>query len=86
MRIWVRLNYIPSVAFFVPKETDSDPQLVRFHLSIPMGYVESTPFFCAAMETIKDTVNNSIHKRGKSPVHPLEILAKTPTGERNHAG
>ena len=39
MRIWVRLKDIPSVASLVPKETDSKPQLVRFHLSIPMGYV-----------------------------------------------
>ena len=37
MRIWVRLKYIPSVAFLVPKATPDEEQLVRFHLSIPMG-------------------------------------------------
>ena len=40
MRIWVRLEDIPSVAFLVPKATPEEYQLVGFHLSIPMGYVE----------------------------------------------
>ena len=49
MCIWVRLNDITFVAFLVPKYTNSEPQLVTFHLLITMGYVESAPFFCAAM-------------------------------------
>ena len=39
MRIWVRLKDILSVASLVPKETHIKPQLVSFHLSIPIGYV-----------------------------------------------
>ena len=39
MRTWVRLEDIPSVAFLVPKAILDEEQLVRFHLSIPMGYV-----------------------------------------------
>ena len=39
MRIWVRLEDIPSVAFLVPKATPEEDQLVGFYLSIPMGYV-----------------------------------------------
>ena len=39
MRIWVRLEDIPSVAFLVPKATPDEEQIVRFHLSITMGYV-----------------------------------------------
>ena len=54
MRIWVRLEDIPSVAFLVPKATPDEEQLVGFHLSIPMGYVESAAFFCATTETVKD--------------------------------
>ena len=54
MRIWVRLEDIPSVAFLVPKATPEEDQLVEFHLSIPMGYVESTAFFCATTEIVKD--------------------------------
>ena len=68
--------------FLVPKETDSDPQLVVFHLSIPMWYVESTPLFFADTDTIKDTDNNNMHQIRKFPVHPLGILAETPPGDR----
>ena len=45
IRIWVHLEDIPSVDFLVPKATPEEEQLVRFHLSIPMGYVESAAFF-----------------------------------------
>ena len=45
MHIWVYLKDIPSVAFLVPKATPDEEQLVGFHLSIPMGYVESATFF-----------------------------------------
>ena len=34
------LKKLPSVAFLVPKSTPEEDQLVVFHLSIPMGYVE----------------------------------------------
>ena len=44
MCIWVRLDDIPSVALLVPKATPDEEQLVGFHLSIPMGYVESAAF------------------------------------------
>ena len=53
MHIWVRLKNITPAAFIVPKEIYSETQLVRFHLLIPMGYMEYDPFFCAAMDTIK---------------------------------
>ena len=39
MRIWVRLEDIPSVAFLVQKATPNEEQLFGFHLLIPMGYV-----------------------------------------------
>ena len=71
MCIWFQLNDIPSVAYLVPKDTDSETQLVGFHLSIPMGCVESTSFFCATTETIKDMANNTMHRLWKTPVHML---------------
>ena len=43
MRIWVILEYVLAVDFLIPKEKDSDPLLASLHLSIPMGYVYSTP-------------------------------------------
>ena len=54
MRIWVRLEDIPSVAFLVPKATPDEEQLVGFNFLISMAYVESAVFFCATTETVKD--------------------------------
>ena len=51
MRILVRAE---DANFLIPKETAGKEQLVGFHLSIPMGYMESVAFFCTATETVKD--------------------------------
>ena len=43
MRLWVRMEDAPSVAFLIPKKNPGNPQLVGFHLSLPMGHVDSVP-------------------------------------------
>ena len=71
MQIWVRLEDIPSVAFLVPKDTPDEDQLVGFHLSIPMGYVEYAAFFCATTETVKDCALDTLSTRHTAPpYHP----------------
>ena len=45
MWMWVRLEDTPSVAFLVPWKKPNDEELVGFHLDLPMGYMDSTPFF-----------------------------------------
>ena len=77
MCIWVRLDDIPSVAFLVPKATPDEKQLVGFHLSIPMGYVEPAAFFCATTETIKDRALDILSTRNTTPPQHLEDLAET---------
>ena len=77
MRIWFRLEDIPSVAFLLPKSTPDEEQLVGFHLSIPMGYVESAAFFCATTETIQDITLDTLSMRHTMPPHHLENLADT---------
>ena len=37
IRLWVKMEDFPSVAFLVPKKNTSNTQLVGFHLSLPMG-------------------------------------------------
>ena len=54
MRIWIQVEDVPSVAFLILKETATEEQIFGFHLSIPMGYMESVAFFCTATETVKD--------------------------------
>ena len=63
MRLRVRMENIPSVTFIVFKNTPSDTQLVVFHLSLPMGYIESGPYFCMAKETVYDLANKAISQR-----------------------
>ena len=41
--LWGRMEDFPSVAFLIPNKNPSDLQLVGFHLSLPMGYVDSAP-------------------------------------------
>ena len=77
MRIWVRLEDIPSVAFLVPKATPEEDQLVGFHLSITMGYVESAAFFYNTIETVKDCILDSLSTRHNTPPHHLEDLTDT---------
>ena len=43
MGLWVRMEDIPSVDFLIPKKNPRNLQLVGFNLSLPMGYVDSTP-------------------------------------------
>ena len=77
MRIWVHLEDIPFVAFLVPKSTPEEDQLVGFHLSIPMGYVESAAFFCVTTKTFKDRTLNSLSTRHTVPPHHFEDLEDT---------
>ena len=41
----------------LPKKRQEDKQLVGFHLSLPMGYVDSVPYCCMSTETIEDIAN-----------------------------
>ena len=72
--ILVRLAYIPSVAFLVPKDKEEEYQPLVFHLSIPMVYVESAPLFFVTTDMVKDRVKNTMQACGESPFHPLEQL------------
>ena len=75
MRIWVRLEDIPLVKFLVPKATPNEEQLVGFHLSIPMCYVESAAFFCTTNDTVKDRALDTLSMRHTAPLYHLENLA-----------
>ena len=61
MRLWVRMEDILSVTFYIPKNTPSDTHLVGFHLYFPIGYVDSAPYFCMMAETVADIANEAIY-------------------------
>ena len=73
IHIWVQLADVPAVAFLVPREKESDLNLIGFHLYIPMGYVESAPFFCVATKRMIYLSLNTLYARVAFPDHPLEI-------------
>ena len=60
MRLWVRMEDVPSVTFLTRKKNPNDQQLVGFHLSLPMGYVNSAPYFCMDTDTVGALVNEAI--------------------------
>ena len=74
-RIWLNPTAISQLAVALPL-FEGEEQLIAFPLVLPMGWVSSCPFFCAATETIADIANNSLHI--KPGPHPLEALANTP--------
>ena len=74
MRVWIRLEDVAKLAFVVPPLPGDTEPLIGFHLSLPIGYVESAPFFCIVTETIADLVNEN-EQRFTHP-HPLEALAQ----------
>jgi len=73
MRVWVNILDVPKLAFAIP-QIPSDPEpLIGFHLSPPMGYIESVQYFCAVSETVSDFTNNG----NALTAHPLEDIAQT---------
>lgn len=67
---------IPLLGVLFPS-TNTDP-LIGFLLALPMGWVNSPPFFCAATETIADLTNASLRSHEIYPFHRLETVAATP--------
>ena len=63
MRLGVIIEDIPSISFLIPSSITSEKQLVGFHLSLSMGYIASTPYFCMAVETVTDFANDTIAQR-----------------------
>lgn len=78
-RLAVRPDDIPKLGVLVPSLTDQTaPPLVAFPLVLPMGWVNSPPFFCSVTETIADLTNTKLTSNATLPHHRLESVAQTP--------
>ena len=64
------------LAVIFPKHPNEE-QMVALPFSLPMGWVESVPYFCAATEMIVDLANGLPANKWLPP-HPMEELANTP--------
>ena len=80
-RLWVRMEDVPYAAFLIPKKTPRNTHLVGFHISVPMGYINSAPYFCMAMETVADLAKEAISKRDQVGEHALDLAAKSRAAE-----
>jgi hypothetical protein len=79
-RIGLQYHDIPRLGVILPSAANSscDP-LVAFPLALPMGWVESPPYFTAVTETACDLLNSALRQGWTPPLpHPLEALATTP--------
>lgn len=77
-RVWVQFKDIPKLGVVLPT-TPGEPPLIAFPLTLPMGWVESPPYFTALTETACDLANARLrHRTEVLPPHRLETVAATP--------
>ena len=76
---------VPSTAFLIPKKTPSNTQLVGFHISAPMGYIDSAPYFFMALETVADLANEYISQRYEEGKHALDLAAEARAADNTGA-
>ena len=74
--LWVQVEDTPSTAFILTQNKLADKQQVDFNLLLPMGFVDSTPYYFMATETVTDLAKDSIPYR-HTPPHPLEETITT---------
>jgi hypothetical protein len=76
-RVWLFLADIPRLGLAFPTSPGETP-LVALPLALPMGWVNSPPYFAAATETVADLANQRLHHRTNPGPHRLEGVASTP--------
>ena len=70
MNLWVRIKDVLFVAFLTPKKNLSNLQMVGFQLSLPMGYIDSAPYYCMATETLSNLTNEETSQKDVAISHP----------------
>jgi hypothetical protein len=76
-RIWLLLADIPKLDMVLPTKDGEEP-LVGSPVALPMGWVNSPSYFCAATETIYDLANTSIKTRTAFKAHWLDEVLERP--------
>ena len=75
-RVALNDSAIAKLAVALPR-FPGEEQLLALPLVLPMGWVESPPFFCAVTETVADLANQWPAHSHPLP-HPLEAVSQTP--------
>ena len=78
--VWLQGMDILKLGVALPT-SPGQPPLVAFPLALPMGWLESPPYFTTLTETACDLANNQLRARDERPrltAHRLEAVAATP--------
>ena len=79
-RVWLQVADIPKLGVALPVSPGGE-QLFAFPLTLPMGWVQSPPYFTVVTETACDRANLMLTQRTDPRLrqaHRLETLAATP--------
>lgn len=79
-RVWLQVEDIVKLGVVLPTAPSTIP-LIAFPLALPMGWVESPPYFTTLTETVCDLANDMLSTSAArlNPRHRLEaVAAKTP--------
>ena len=78
-RVWIRAADVPTLGVILPgNDDDAHTTLVAFPLALPMGWVESPPYFTTLTETACDLTNRAMSSHEQLPEHRLEAASCTP--------
>ena len=65
---------VAKLGVIVPALTKNEPPLIACPLTLPMGWKESPPWWCAISETITDLAQKRANENWDPPIHRLEHL------------
>jgi hypothetical protein len=69
------MGAIPKLVVALPVYKGEEP-MVALPLMLPMGWMDSVPYFCSPTGTVADKANSKLTNVHQLP-HPLEQLANT---------
>jgi hypothetical protein len=75
-RVWLLPSDIPTLGVALPIAGNEEP-MSGFPLALPMGWVNSPPYFTAATETIADLANAALATDAKFQQHRLDATSET---------
>jgi hypothetical protein len=75
-RVWLLPSNIPTLGVAL-LATDNEEPMIGFPLALPMGWVNSPPYFTAATETITDLANAALANDTKFPPHRLDSISES---------
>jgi hypothetical protein len=74
--VWLLPSDILKLGVAFPK-ADGEEQLIGSPLALPMGWVNSPHYFCAATETVADIANKKLQRQTNYHTHRLDAVSES---------